>query len=180
MAAAPVLETLRLRLREWRENDLDALAAMLGEPESNRWTTLDGRPSDRISAWRTLMQMAGQWRLQGFGMFLIEERETGAFVGRAGAWSPEPGGALELGWGLSRMHWGKGYATEAARAAGDWTLARFQPKRFVSRIHAENMRSQNVARRLGERPETPTYHIGQPHVIWAVEAADWRASALRA
>ena len=97
-------------------------------------------------------------------------RSDGALVGRVGAnyydpqtWRRSAAGVPELGWALAREHWGHGYATEAALAVREWLGA----PRVVSLITAENLRSQQVAQRLGARPEQTVVLPGHgPHVVW--------------
>jgi RimJ/RimL family protein N-acetyltransferase len=173
MHEAPTLTTERLLLRGWRAADFEPFVAMMSSEDVARFLTVDRAPQDRAQAWRSMAMFVGHWMLRGFGMFVVEERETGAFVGRVGPWRPEGWPGFEIGWGLSRPHWGKGYAVEAARAAGDWAFATFDLEEIISLIHVDNVRSQNVAQRLGERPVDPTIHAGQPHVIWRAKRAEW-------
>lgn len=173
LAQTPRLETERLVLRGWRADDFEPFAAMMAQPEVARFLTVDRAPQDRASAWRGMAVFVGHWALLGFGMFVVEEKASGAFVGRVGPWQPEGWAGFELGWGLDRRFWGKGYATEAARAAGDWAFEAFKLDGVISLIHVDNIGSQNVARRVGERPGRATLHAGMPHVIWEVSRADW-------
>jgi len=161
----PRLETDRLILRGWRSDDLSAFAAMMAEPEVARFLTGDQRPKDRAASWRELALYVGHWALRSYGLFAVEEKQNGAFVGRVGAWQPEGWVGFELGWGLARAYWGRGYAYEAACAAGDWMFATFEPDRLVSLIHADNSRSQTLASRLGMVPGDATLHAGMPHTI---------------
>jgi RimJ/RimL family protein N-acetyltransferase len=152
---------------------------MLADAEVARFVTMDGRPQDAAAAWRITAMLVGHWAIRGYGMFAIEERATGAFVGRVGPWRPEGWPGLEIGWALTRDAWGKGYATEAAIAAGAWTFETLGAESLMSLIHVENIRSQNVARRLGARLTAPTLHAGQPHTIWRTDRADWPLSPNR-
>src|SRR5436309_265442 len=108
------LETERLILRMFRQDDLDAYAAMCADEEVMRYIG-EGKAIDRVAAWRQMAMMLGQWCLKGHGQFALEERATGTLLGRAGYFEPEGWPGFELGWLLRRESWGKGYATEATR-----------------------------------------------------------------
>jgi len=163
----PGIETERLILRQWRASDVAANTAMLGDPLSARFITADRRPvTEPMSGWRNAAIMAGHWVLHGFGMFVVEEKATGAFVGRVGPFHPPVWPGLEVGWGVAAPFRGKGYAVEAARAAIDWSFATFEVDRIVHCIDAENAASQAVARRLGARREGDTMLLGHPCDLW--------------
>lgn len=171
----PTLETPRLTLRPWRPDDIDPFAAMMAEPETARFITLDGKPQDRAQSWRIMAMIVGHWQLRGHGMFVVEEKATGAFVGRAGPWMPEGWPGFEIGWAVSLAYRGKGYATEAAYFAGLWAFETLKLERVISLINVANEPSQKVAVRLGERPLHETLHAGMPHVVWGAERSEWRA-----
>src|SRR5262245_60510221 len=111
----PCLETERLLLRGCRESDFDAYAAIMADPEVMR--TLTGTPLPRWEAWRSFAAWAGHWALRGYGMWAVEEKASGQFIGRAGLQYPEGWPGREVGWTIARGHWGRGYATEAGRAS---------------------------------------------------------------
>ena len=144
----PVLETARLILRPPRREDLDAWAEWVADAEAMRFL---GGVASRPLAWRFLVTMAGAWAIQGFGNFSVIERATGRWIGRLGPWQPEGWPGTEIGWGLCRAAWGKGYATEGAAATIDWAFDRLGWTEVIHCIAPENEPSKAVARRLGSR-----------------------------
>jgi RimJ/RimL family protein N-acetyltransferase len=144
----PTLETARLRMRAFRVDDLDAYAPMCADPEVMRFLGT-GVTLDRSEAWRSMAGFLGHWALRGYGMWALEEKETGTLVGRSGFLNPEGWPGFELGWTLGRPFWGKGFATEAARRALDYAFEDLGRKRVISLIRPANTPSMRVAERLG-------------------------------
>lgn len=142
----PVLSTPRLVLRAFEESDLDAWAAIVGDPQTARYI---GGVRDRTEAWLRMATYHGHWVLRGFGQWAVEERASGRCVGRCGLWNPEGWPELEVGWTLSRSVWGRGYATEAGAAAVEWGRSTLALTRIASCIVPENAASIAVAERLG-------------------------------
>lgn len=171
----PEVETERLVLRGYRETDLDALEAMAADPIITPFVGYAGAPL-REACWRSIALWIGHWALRGFGMWAVEERESGAFIGRIGLWQPEGWPGMEVGWMLGPAWWGHGYATEAARASIDWGFGNLDVDELVSLIHPTNHASQAVAARIGEayRGEVP-FRDGATG-LWAISRADWAAS----
>src|SRR5919198_1241438 len=115
-AQVPSLTTERLLLRGFEELDLDEYAAMMADVDVTRYLA-DSRPLSRSEAWRQMAMILGHWKLRGFGIWAVEERSTGALVGRIGCFEPEGWPGCELAYTLAKQFWGRGYATEGARAA---------------------------------------------------------------
>jgi RimJ/RimL family protein N-acetyltransferase len=142
------LRTERLLMRAWRESDLDDYAAMSADPAGMRYIG-EGKTVDRAEAWRAMALFAGHWALRGYGLWALELRAGGSFVGRVGLWRPEGWPGLEVGWALARSHWGQGYATEAGSAAIQFAWDVLRAGEVISLIQPENTASQRVAERLG-------------------------------
>ena len=149
LSSVPVIETERLRLRLPRADDLDRFAEMYGDPEVMRYVGT-GQTGTREDAWRGIAMMLGQWVMRGYGMYAVEDR-SGRLLGRAGLIHPEGWPGLEIGWTFIRDSWGRGYATEAAKAALEDAFGRLRVQRLISLIHPENRASIRVAEKLGER-----------------------------
>lgn len=161
------LETDRLTLRMLRESDLDAYAEMCADPDVMRHSG-DGQPLARPMAWRNLAMMVGHWSLRGHGLWAAEERSSGVLGGRIGFWNPEGWPGFEFGWMLRRAFWGKGYATEGARAALRFAFDHLKQPHVISLIHPENAASIRVAERLGERPRGSVEVMGRPALVYRI------------
>jgi RimJ/RimL family protein N-acetyltransferase len=107
---------------------------------------------DELTGWRHAAVMAGHWALHGAGMFVVEEKSSGKFVGRVGPWFPPGWPGFEVGWGIASEFRGKGYAVEAARASIDWAFATFEIDQIIHCIDRENTASQ--AWRGGSAPKS--------------------------
>jgi RimJ/RimL family protein N-acetyltransferase len=172
----PVIETERLKLRMWRETDIAPNTAMLADPAAARFITSDGKPVvDEFVGWRNAAIMAGHWALHGVGMFVVEEKQTGRFVGRVGPWSPPGWPGFEIGWGIATQFRRKGYAVEAARASIDWSFATFEIDQIIHCIDRENTASQAVARRLGAERQREIDLFGNLADVWVTRRDAWAA-----
>jgi RimJ/RimL family protein N-acetyltransferase len=172
--AAPTLETSRLILRGWRPEDFEPYVAMLAEPETVRFITRNGEPLSRREAWSEMAFLIGHWQMLGHGMFVVEERVTGAFLGRIGPLAPEGWPGFEIAWGLTAAARGKGFAQEAARAAIDWSFETFALDRIISIIHPLNLASQRVAERVGQRRTAELFTpFREPCELWELRREDW-------
>ena len=165
LAEIPTLETERLRLTALGERHFEAYAAMLADADSTRFIG-DGQPLDRMNAWRSMAMLLGHWMLRGYGMWAVERKDDGAFLGRVGLHQPEGWPDLELGWMLRPEHRGLGYASEAGRAALAFAFTQLHAPRAVSLIRAENVASERVARRLGGRQGTMIDFLGAATLLY--------------
>ena len=144
------LETDRLRLCLWREDHFEPFAAFCADEELCRYI---GGTCDRFEAWREMAKFAGQFALRGFGMWALEEKSSGDFIGYAGLNYPRGWPEHEIGWGLLTKYHGKGYATEAALGARKYAYTELGWKTAVSYTHPDNTASQRVAERAGAKYE---------------------------
>jgi RimJ/RimL family protein N-acetyltransferase len=182
------LYTERLCLRVPASQDAEALYDLFADAE-----VMQGLGKEPVSAVGEVgamieEEMIGGWQADGFGAFVLETVATDRqVVGQAGlmifdtrGWTPSTRAKAgtyaqpELGWALTRAHWGHGYATEAAAAIRDWAHERPEIDHIVSLISPANVRSQRVARRLGAIPtETITpVDSKRPAVVWRHQRID--------
>jgi RimJ/RimL family protein N-acetyltransferase len=174
----PVIVTERLLLRQWRGDDVAPNTAMLADPGTARFITADGKPvTSELNGWRNAAIMAGHWVLHGVGMFVVEEKSSGKFVGRVGPWFPPGWPGFEVGWGIATEFRGKGFALEAARASIDWAFATFEVDKIIHCIDRENTASQAVARRLGASKDGEFDLFGHVADVWVTRRDAWEGSA---
>ncbi|WP_239806564.1 GNAT family N-acetyltransferase [Croceicoccus hydrothermalis] len=127
-------------------------------------------PTTAHESWHRFQRMAGNWLLQGYGMFMAFNRQTHEFLGNVGLNDFRRGidgidGFPEAGWVFTSAAHGHGFATEGAIAAHGWFDAHFAPRRTVCIISPENMRSLRVAEKLGYRVFGEGCHLGETVVL---------------
>ncbi len=144
----PTLTTERLILRPFRSGDLDAHAAMNADPRIMQYI---GEVQDRAAAFRAMCAFMGHWHLRGYGPWAVEERATGAFVGRAGLTRFEPWTDVEVGYALVPAAWGRGYAGEVAARSLRYAHEIVGARGVTSHVVAGNEAAVRVAERLGAR-----------------------------
>ena len=150
------VETDRLVLRVLRLADFDNYFAVAADPDTFKYSQRGGMTSDE--AWTRLLRQIGHWAALGWGMFAVEEKATGRFVGEVGlgdfcrGLGEDFDGAPEAGCTIAKWAQDLGYATEAMQGALAWIERRLAPTRTVCIVHSENKKSIRVAEKLGYRP----------------------------
>ena len=184
MATAPTLKTERLILRPWRETDLAPFAALNAD---DRVTVTLAGSMDRAASDAFAGRIIAGFAKHGFGQWVVELPGAAPFIGFIGLSIPSfeahfmP--AVEIGWRLAFDHWGKGYATEGARAALDFGFNEAKLDEIVAFTAASNSRSRAVMERLGMHTDPkddfgherlgkahPLYH----HVLYRLTRGEWR------
>jgi RimJ/RimL family protein N-acetyltransferase len=174
----PTLETERLRLRGHGIDDFIHCAAMWADPNVTRY--IGGKTQSEEESWARFLRYIGHWLLLGFGYWLAEEKVTGNFVGEVGFaehrrnLEPSLKGVPEIGWVLASQAKGRGYATEAVRAAVAWGDTHFPSRRTACIITPENLLSIRVAVKCGYREFQLTTYKGQPMKMFVREPGESR------
>lgn len=143
------LQTDRLILRRWKDSDLEPWAAMNADPEVREHL---GEVMTREQSDGSVARFLEEYDARGYGWLAVEVRETGAFIGFAGLDEVDeemPFTGVEIGWRLAREAWGRGYATEAARAILAFAFDTLALPEVLALTTATNTRSQAVMKRLG-------------------------------
>ena len=177
------LTSERLLLRPWRDDDLDALAALCADPEVMAHFPA---PLDRAGSEDLLRRLQAHQAEHGFTFWCLQRREDGAIAGFTGlarvAFDAPFVPAVETGWRLARSFWGQGYALEAAQRALDFAFAELGLAQVVAFTVPGNRRSWGLMQRLGmrhdagddfEHPGLPPGHPLRPHLLYRIDREDW-------
>jgi RimJ/RimL family protein N-acetyltransferase len=158
--------TRRLVFREMTVDDLDAMAALLGDPNVMRYYP---RPKGRGEALAWINWNRSLYQQEGFGLWMIELRDTGEFVGDCGLTLQEVEGVVdvEVGYHVRAEMQGRGYATEAAAACRDHARDVLHRGRLIAIINPVNVPSQRVAIKIGLVHERDATYYGLPARIYA-------------
>lgn len=144
-----VLETERLDLRTWEADDAEPALRIYGDADVMRFIPVGVLAVEQIS--RLLERFNDEFERESFGLWAAVERATEAIVGECGLHRIPETGEVEIGWLFERASWGKGFATEAARAILEHGFVTANLDRIICLIDRENGRSVAVANRLGFR-----------------------------
>ncbi|HEY8203772.1 MAG TPA: GNAT family N-acetyltransferase [Pyrinomonadaceae bacterium] len=177
----PTIETERLRLRMFRPDDLDDLAAMFADPEVVKYVG-EGKPASREEAAKALDSIIANWSKNGFGRWAAIDKATDAFIGFGGLRSLF--GTPEVVYHLAKENWGKGFATELGRAALRFGFEDRGFDRIVAITKPLNAASIHVLEKLGMKYEKHAhyydldvvqYEIGRNEFKWDGSAYTLRA-----
>jgi RimJ/RimL family protein N-acetyltransferase len=178
-----MIETRRLRLREWKKGDLAAFADLNAHPEvmTHFPSTLDRQQSDALVG-----RFSEHLNRHGYGFWAVEIREGAPFVGFLGlsnvSFEAHFTPSVEIGWRLAREAWGKGYAQEAARAVLRHAFDVLKLREVVSSTVPANIRSFTLMERIGmkrnasddfEHPNLPRGHPLRHHILYRLDARQW-------
>jgi ribosomal-protein-alanine N-acetyltransferase len=144
----PTLETPRLILRPFVPGDLDRVAELLADPAVVRYLP-GGTPRTREQSERTLNFIIDHWELHSFGWWAVALKVTGELIGWCGLKWVETTGETEVLYTFAQAQWGKGYATEAARASLRYGFETLKLDRIIAVAVPENRASRHVMEKLG-------------------------------
>jgi RimJ/RimL family protein N-acetyltransferase len=174
------IETPRLVLRRWRDEDVLPFSAINADPTVMRWIG-DGSVRDEEQTRASIAAMERLWETEGFGLFAAEIRGTGELAGFTGLsvpdFLPEVMPAVEIGWRLGQPFWGRGLASEAARAALRYGFRARGLDEIVSIVQVGNGASERIMVKLGMRlhRELVQPSCGRPLRVYAISSADYDA-----
>jgi len=176
-----LIDTERLRLRQWQPSDLEPFARLNADPRVMEFfpALLDRQASDALAG-----RIEARIAERGWGFWAAQLRATGAFIGFIGLQPPAEGlpPQVEIGWRLAHDHWGKGLASEGARAALRFGFENLGLGEIVSFTAPGNRRSRAVMERLGMQEDKagafdhPRVPLGSPlraHCLYRLRRERW-------
>lgn len=175
------LETERLILRPLRLADLGPLHDVYADREVMRYVGAGDAFSESIEESERRLQRAIEHHEQhGFGMWAVTSRETGTVMGDCGLFlSAQRGPEVELAFRLGKPYWGRGFATEAARAWLEYGFSELALERILAVTHEENVASRRVLEKIGMRPAGTRDCDGKELLVFAAERDEHAHDAAR-
>jgi ribosomal-protein-alanine N-acetyltransferase len=173
------LQTDRLDLRELRAADIDDIARLYGDPMVTRYITGGVHTREMAQAWLDA-QVAFWKRRRRFGMFRVADRATGAFLGRCGLRDLDDSGEMEIGYAFVPAAWGRGIATEAARATLDFSFQNSDLDHIAGITFPDNLASKKVLTNCGFRYLREDHFYGIDVSYFAISRKEWMTRADRA
>jgi RimJ/RimL family protein N-acetyltransferase len=178
-----IIHTPRLLLRPWRDEDVEVFAAMYDDPAVMEFLM---PVRDRAAIDAIVGRVRAHFDQHGFGWWAAELKETGTFIGFIGlshiGFEAHFTPAVEVGWRLASAYWGKGYATEGARAALEAGFTQLGLSEIVSITVPANLRSRRVMERIGmsrdpaddfDHPRLPEGDPLRRHVLYRIDREEW-------
>lgn len=165
-----IVETARLQLRMFRPDDLDSLAALLSDRDVMRYVG-DGQPVSREVTDSALQSIILHWQSHGFGRWAVIDKETETFIGFGGLRSLM--GIPEVVYHFAKSHWGRGLATELARASLRYGFQEHQFERILAIAKPENLASIHVMEKVGMRYDKHTSYYDIEVVQYEISRAEF-------
>jgi ribosomal-protein-alanine N-acetyltransferase len=164
-----ILETDRLVLRPWTIEDAKEGLTIYGDAEVMHF--LHRPPLQTVEEVRNLLETRpiAQYREHGFSFWAVVEKATGRVIGSCGLKYLDNGPLIEVGYHLARSAWGKGYATEAAKASVRYGFDQLQLQRIVGVVDPLNFASQRVLEKSGLTYQGMGHYYNHDVRVYAVE-----------
>jgi ribosomal-protein-alanine N-acetyltransferase len=173
LTSIPEIETDRIRLRAFTPGDLDALYMVFGDAGVMTYIS-GGKPRTREATHAGLLRTIEGWRERGFGLWAVVEKDTDRVIGYCGLIFLEGTTDIELAYGLAKSSWGKGFATEAARASLRYAFEELKLERIVAVVNPQNIPSQRVLEKLGMKYTRDAHHYDADLRYYEISKQDYQ------
>jgi RimJ/RimL family protein N-acetyltransferase len=170
----PLIETARLRLRVYKESEMERVYELSSDKDVTRYFPADFKLV-REEVLKSLPKRIERWQIQGFGQFGVFDKADETLLGYCGFQYLDDSGMVEIYYGFFREFWNRGFATEAARAVLRFGFEEIGLPKIVAVTHPENFDSQKVLRKIGLRGGGPARYYNLDVTYFELDAADYRA-----
>jgi ribosomal-protein-alanine N-acetyltransferase len=170
--SGPILITHRLRLAPCAEADVPRLHALLTHPDVRRYL-MDDQIVDRQWVFDLVESSRSTFADASFGLWCLETRADGSFAGLAGLRVTLGAREPQLLYALDRASWGRGLATEASEAVGDYAFDELGYRELLASTDPPNRASMRVMERLGMRFLESAHAAGHPIVFYRIDRDEW-------
>jgi len=171
------IETSRLILRDWKEEDIPLFALMNADPHVMEYFLQPLTPEESLNFYHRIQK---EFQTCGFGLYAVERKEDHAFMGYTGlhqiTFDVDFAPGIEIGWRLAHEYWGHGYAPEAATACLEYTRKQLDITELYSFTSLPNLRSERVMQKIGmtrmkefDHPLVPADHPLCKHVLYHIK-----------
>ncbi|NVD06896.1 GNAT family N-acetyltransferase [Vibrio sp. JPW-9-11-11] len=181
-----MIETPRLRLRQWRESDLEAYGRINADERVMRFFPACLSQQESRDQANRIAEHIEQF---GWGFWALELKQSGEFIGFVGLWPQAQESGLpkapmvEIGWRIDAQYWGQGYAPEAAQAALNYGFLTLDLEQIYSFTALSNLPSQRVMNKIGmqntgevfDHPKLPSGHALQRHCLYCITREQWQS-----
>ena len=182
-----MLKTDRLLLRQWTEDDFLPFSEMCSDKEVMEYFPKLQTKDESYKIGEKILALINE---RGWGFWAVEIPNQYKFIGFVGLHSPTDkmpfSPCIEIGWRLSKQHWGKGYATEAAKEALKFAFTQLNLNEVVSFTTLANERSKSVMQNIGMHdshqnfmhPDIEASHPQSEHVLFRIRRSEWQKNFL--
>jgi RimJ/RimL family protein N-acetyltransferase len=170
-----ILETKRLVIREYTSEDFDALYEILSDAETMKYYP---KPYDENGVRRWIVWCIGSYKQNGFGLWALELKETGAFIGDCGISMQNIDGEIlpEIGYHVNKKYWRQGYAKEACAAVKDWLFQNTDFEGVYSYMNQENVASCATAAANGMTKIKAYENKEEKLYVYRITREEWEKS----
>jgi RimJ/RimL family protein N-acetyltransferase len=176
VSISSMLETERLILRRFTENDIDAIFAMRSNAEMMRFIR---SPQNRQESVNWLKMVSSLWETDKIGFCAVVEKSSGSLIGWCGLWRLKETGETEIGYAIARKFWGGNFATEAARAFLIYGFETLKLDKIAAVAVPENKGSRRVMEKLGMTFDYVGEFYGRDLVHYSISRESWVESQKR-
>jgi len=171
----PLVETNRLLLRMFEAGDLDSAFRLFNDEEVQKYLSSENRRTCEQMKF-TLRNLVKRWQERGFGLWCVSEKGSDKMFGYCGFQYLDKTPDVEVLFAFFKDYWGKGFATEAAKASLKFAFEELQLEKVFAVTHPKNTASRSVLEKIGMTFEKRNAHYGIDTITYVISRRDFEPS----